>query len=207
MSALIALTFIGVAAALLRGGSFAAWARVQICWWSVALGSLAIQLFLHNPPIDRQPWALTWGPLIWTACLAALLAVLVRNLMISRALRGPWLVAAVGVGLNVLVVVANGGFMPQSEEARLTTRGAPQAMTEPGEPQLRNVMPMSPETRLNWLGDVIPEPAWLPRNNVISIGDVLLGLGLGWWAFLITASSRRKVARVVRVVGAVHRVA
>jgi hypothetical protein len=111
-------------------------------------------------------------------------------------MRGPWLVAAVGVGLNLLVVVANGGFMPQSEEARMATRGTPQAITQSGEPQIRNVMPMNPETRLNWLGDVIPEPAWLPRTNVISIGDVLLASGLAWWAFLITASIPRRAIRL-----------
>ena len=162
----------------------------------MALASLALQLFLHNPPIDRQPLALTWGPLVWTGCLAALLAVLIRNLIVNRTMRGPWLVAAIGVGLNLLVVVTNGGYMPQSEEARLVTRGAPQATVQSAEPHLRNVLAMSPETHLNVLGDVIPEPAWLPKGNVISIGDVLLGSGLAWWAFLLTASSSRRALRL-----------
>jgi hypothetical protein len=192
MTWLLTLTVIGVAVALMRGGSFAGWARAQVCWSAVALGSLALQVLLYTAPIDQQPWAITWGPAIWTGCLAALLAVLVRNLTIDRAMRGAWLVAAVGVGLNLLVVAANGGFMPQSEEARLATRGTPQTQSQAGT-QLRNVVPMNPETRLNWLGDVIPEPAWLPRTNVISVGDVLLGLGLAWWAFLITSSARRAI--------------
>jgi hypothetical protein len=196
VSWLVALTLFGIAVALLRGGSFAGWARVRVYWSAVALASLAVQLILHNPPIDRQPWALSWGPLIWTSCLAALLTVLVRNAIGSSVVRGPWAVAAMGVGLNLLVVVANGGFMPQSAEARMTTRGAPEAITQFNEPQLRNVVPMSPETRLNLLGDVIPEPAWLPRTNVISIGDLLLASGLAWWAFLITAASPRRAVRV-----------
>src|SRR5579859_1586379 len=104
MTGLLSLSLIGVAAALLRGGSFAGWTRVHIYWPAIAFASLVLQLFLHNPPIDRQPWALTWGPLVWTACMAALFAVLVRNLILNRSLRGPWLVAAVGVGLNLLVV-------------------------------------------------------------------------------------------------------
>jgi hypothetical protein len=195
MTWLLVLSLLGVAAAFIRGGSFAGWARVNVSWSAVALASLALQLFLHNPPIDRQSWAITWGPLVWIACLAALLAVLIRNLIVNRTMRGPWSVAALGVGLNLLVVVANGGYMPQSEEARFVTRGAPQATTQSTQPQLRNVVPMSPETRLNVLGDVIPEPAWLPKSNVISIGDVLLGSGLAWWAFLITISSTRRALR------------
>jgi uncharacterized protein DUF5317 len=196
MTWLLTLSLLGMAVALLRGGSFAGWARAHICWSSVALASLALQLVLLNHPIDRQPWAITWGPLIWTACLAALLVVLVRNAVASPALRGAWTVAAVGVGLNLLVVATNGGFMPQSEEARTATRGGPQASTQANEPQLRNVVPMSSETRLNWLGDAIPEPAWLPKNNVISIGDVLLGSGLAWWVFLMTAASPRRIVRL-----------
>src|SRR4030081_2050637 len=107
MTWLLALSLLGVAVALVRGGSFAGWARVNVSWSAVALASLALQLFLHNPPIDRQPLALTWGPLVWSACLAALLAVLLRSLIVNRTMRGPWLVAAVGVGLNLLVVVTN----------------------------------------------------------------------------------------------------
>jgi hypothetical protein len=55
---------------------------------------------------------------------------------------------------------------------------------------------MTPNTQLNWLGDLIPEPAWLPKNNVISIGDLLLGSGLAWWAFLMTAASPRRAIRL-----------
>jgi hypothetical protein len=195
MTWLVALTFLGIAVALMRGGSFAGWARARVYWSSVALASLALQLILYNPPIDRQPWAIGWGPLAWTVCLAALLSVLVRNAIASPAFRGAWAVAAVGVGLNLLVVVANGGFMPQSAEARMTTRGAPEAMTQSDEPRLHNVVTMDGETRLNFLADAIPEPAWLPSSNVISIGDLLLAAGLAWWAFLITAASPRRAVR------------
>jgi hypothetical protein len=200
MTWLLTLSLVGIAVALLRGGSFAGWARAHVYWSWVALGSLGLQLVLYDPPIDRLPWVITWGPVVWTLCLAALFAVLVRNAIATPTLKGAWALAAVGVGLNVLVVAANGGYMPQSDEAHLATRGVLQASAPAADPQLRNVLSMSSETRLNWLGDIIPEPAWLPRNNVISIGDVLLGSGLAWWVFLITASSPRRVARVVRVV-------
>jgi hypothetical protein len=193
MTGLAALTLIGVAAALLRGGSFAGWARIQVSWPLVALGSLLIQLLLHNPPADHQPWAIAWGPMIWTACLAALFAMLLRNAFASRVVRYPWLLAALGVGLNLLVVVANGGFMPQSADARVASRGGSVTVTQSDEPRLRNIVPMNDQTQLSLLGDVIPEPSWLPNSNVVSVGDLLLGSGLAWWAFVITVSTARRV--------------
>jgi Family of unknown function (DUF5317) len=195
MTGLAALGLIGVAAALLRGGSFAGWARIQVSWPLVALGSLVIQLLLHNPPADHQPWAIAWGPMIWTSCLGSLFAVLLRNACVSRVGRFPWLLAALGVGLNLLVVVANGGFMPQSADARVAARGESPAITQSSEPRLRNIVPMTDQTQLSLLGDVIPEPSWLPNANVISIGDVLLGSGLAWWAFVVTTSTARRVVR------------
>jgi hypothetical protein len=188
---LLTFSLFGVAVALVRGGSFAGWARAHVHWSSVALASLALQLVLFSLPIDQLPWVITWGPVVWVLCLVALAAVLVRNAIAQPRLRTAWAVAALGVGLNVAVVTANGGYMPQSEEAHIATRGAPQATIQSTTSQLRNVLPMSSETRLNLLGDVIPEPAGLPRNNVISLGDLLLGLGLALWAFSMTAASPR----------------
>jgi hypothetical protein len=192
MTGLVLLGLIGVAVALLRGGSFAGWARIHVYWSTLALGSLGVQLILYNPPTDHQAWAIAWGPLIWTGCLAALCAALLRNAIASRAYRYAWLMAALGVGLNVLVVGANGGYMPQSAEARMASRHAPVAVAQADGLQLGNVVVMNEDTKLSLLGDVIAEPSWLPNTNVISVGDLLLGLGLAWWAFQITASTSRK---------------
>ncbi|HEX8969376.1 MAG TPA: DUF5317 family protein [Chloroflexota bacterium] len=178
--------------ATIRVGSLAGLQRLHVQWWPLALGSLAVQLVLFNPPVDRQAWALVWGPWIWVACLVALLAVLVRNALSAETGRTAFGLAALGVGINLVVVLANGGHMPQSTEARLVTRGTP-LVTPGAPPQLRNVEPSGPDTRLGWLGDVIPQPAWLPTANVLSIGDIALSIALAWWVFQLTfspASSR-----------------
>jgi hypothetical protein len=146
---------------------------------------------LHNPPIDRQPWAIEFGPLVWVVCLAGLFSVLIRNAMTHPQDRAAWLIAALGVGLNLLVVTANAGYMPQSSDARLAVRGSTSVQTST-EPRLHNVLPMNESTQLGALGDVIAEPAWLPNANVVSIGDLLLGAGLAAWAFKVT--SRRRAA-------------
>jgi hypothetical protein len=50
---------------------------------------------------------------------------------------------------------------------------------------------MDDSTRLAFLGDAIAQPAWFPRSNVVSIGDLLLAAGLGLWAFQVTLRVRR----------------
>lgn len=192
MTALLLFSIVGFALALLRGGSFARWSSVSVHGWAFALTSLAVQLALHNPPIDRQPWALSFGPLIWMACLVALLFVLALNARRQPATRTGWTIAALGVALNLAVVVANGGHMPQSTEARTASRGALLVQTDE---RLHNVVPMSDNTRLNILGDVIAEPAWIPGANVVSIGDILLGLGLGLWVYGVTRAPQAAIRR------------
>src|SRR5262249_49610170 len=150
LNALVVLSLVGVAVALVRGGSFAGWAGIRVLWWPAAVGALAVLLVLHNPPVDHQPWAIQFGPWIWTGCLALLAGMVLRNGWAGRRYGGAFRLAAAGVGLNLLVVAANGGFMPQSEEARIAARGA--AIPTTGESQLRNVQPLDTSTTLGALG-------------------------------------------------------
>ena len=175
--------------ALVLGGSLAGWSRQQVHWWPGIFAAFAVQLALFNPPLDQQPWAIAWGPGIWVATMLAVVVVLLRNGVAGGTMRAAWLVAALGVGLNVLVVVANGGSMPRGQEASAAV-GRPIA-AEQGE-RLSNVTPLAEGTRLAVLSDVIPQPAWLPMANVVSVGDLLLSGGAAWWAFQATASVRRR---------------
>jgi hypothetical protein len=175
-------------------GSLAGLQRFRILWWQLALGPIAVLLVLHNPPWNQQTWALAWGPGIWVACLISIWLVLVRNGVSNNSARVAFRVAALGVGLNLLVVVANGGFMPQSAEARLAARGTP-LVAEGSAPQLRTVSQAGPESRLAWLGDVVAQPSWMPMANVTSIGDLVLSTTLALWAFQTIAAGRRPQVR------------
>src|SRR5205085_4031102 len=99
-------------AAGLRAGSFAGLRRLRIEWWQLGLGSLAVQVLVYDPPFNHQAWALTWGPALYVVCLAATLAMLVRNALRPGVARLGWQIAALGILLNLVVVVANGGYMP-----------------------------------------------------------------------------------------------
>jgi hypothetical protein len=58
---------------------------------------------------------------------------------------------------------------------------------------------MSSDSRLPWLGDILPLPSWLPRANVLSIGDVVLALGVGGWIFASVMRSPDPVGQRRRV--------
>lgn len=102
-------------------------------------------------------------------------------LLLNRHLSGVWLVA-VGLGLNALVVAANGA-MPVSSSA-VETAGA-EALSDPRHVEhgvhLRNEE-MTKETHLPLLSDVIPIP---PFEKVVSLGDLVLAAGLLWAALSV----------------------
>jgi hypothetical protein len=83
----------------------------------------------------------------------------------------PWIgVIAVGGGLNLVAVAANGGVMPESSWATtvagLVHRGA----------GFENSSVVD-HPRFAFLGDVLAIPKSLPLANVFSVGDVLLLVG------------------------------
>ena len=180
MLGLLAPTFAAVIAALCLGGSLRELFTTRVCWWPAVLVAFAVELVLYNPPVNGQAWAIQVGPWIWLATKLVLLAVLLRNAWSAAGRAGwPWLVAAVGVALNALVIALNGGHMPQATEAAIAAWGA--SHIDPI--KLQNVAPMRPDTVLPWLADVLPQPAWLPRRNVVSVGDLLLAAGIAAWVF------------------------
>lgn len=93
--------------------------------------------------------------------------------------RALW-VMALGLLSNFIVITANGGHMPASLDAlraagrtatveRLLTDGVS-----------GNVVLMSDQTKLNFLGDIFWLPNWVPFANAFSVGDLLLALGVIW---------------------------
>lgn len=147
------------------------------------LAAFAVELVLYNPPVNRLDWAIAAGPSIWVLSKLLMLAVLARNAVVDGFSLPAWMVIFVGIGLNTLAIVANGGHMPQSPEAAAAVWGADYVRGDTYSGRLENVTWMGPDSRLPWLCDILPLPRWLPQPNVLSIGDVLLALGVGGWIF------------------------
>jgi hypothetical protein len=182
---------LAVLVGLAFGGSLAGWNELRPRWWMLGAASLGVQLVLFNPPLDEQPWAMAWGIWLFPVTLIGITLVLLRNAATMPWARIPLRVAALGVGLNLLVIGANGGYMPRSTEASAAV-GRPVDTIADGQ-RLANVSILSDSTRLPWLADVLPQPQWLPLSNVLSVGDLLLAAGLAWWAFRITTAAALSV--------------
>jgi hypothetical protein len=98
------------------------------------------------------------------------LATLLRNL------EQPWFpLIAIGAGLNLLAIVANGGLMP-ADPAALAAAG----LLDRSGAAFSNTAVM-PRAAFAFLGVNLGTPSWLPFANVVSIGDLLIGLGAAAW--------------------------
>ena len=167
---------IGVLVGLLRGGRLGNLARLELRGAGLILTALVIQLLIF--PLPGLPGPLIpWGTAFFHLASYALLAgFVVLN-------RREWGILLMGVGmlLNVLVIAANGGYMPTYPKLLEWAGRTKAAQALVAEGFYGNNVCIGCEgisTRLTFLGDVFVVPAWVPGANVFSIGDLVLALGL-----------------------------
>ena len=99
-----------------------------------------------------------------------------------------------GVALNFLVIVSNGGYMPISPEA-FDRVAAPEYVSEftAGDklPYSKDILLETGDTALWWLSDTLVVP-WFPSSNIaISIGDLFIAAGLVYLAMLALVHGAR----------------
>ena len=173
---LLVLTGIGVGSALFTWERVKRLAALPITGLSLVWVAIILQTVLFEYLGQHLPlWAsngihfITYG-----LCLVFLW----RN----RHLPGG-LIIAVGAGMNLLAIAANGGAMPANMEA-WRRAGLPDFPPEVFE----NSRALS-SPRLGFLGDIFYVPADWPLSNVFSIGDVLIVVGGTYLAHKWCASS------------------
>lgn len=103
---------------------------------------------------------------------------------LNRRVPGLWLLAA-GAAMNAVTIAVNGGMLPADPDA---LRAAGQS-TPAGE-FINSGAVANPH--LAFFGDNYASPAWLPLQNVYSIGDLLIFLGA---AYAIHRTCRRRRPR------------
>jgi hypothetical protein len=85
-------------------------------------------------------------------------------------------IALLGIALNFTVILLNGGHMPA--EAKLVARiGKSDLLITPFYPRSR---PISPQTRLPFLGDTMILAKPYPFPQIFSLGDIFVTLGVSW---------------------------
>jgi MFS family permease len=174
---LIAGLLVGLIAGLAVGGRIDNLIAIRIRWPLVIFGALALRLGTEaalgrDVPIAesvRVPlFALAYG----------LLAV---GLWANRERPGMSL-ALVGIGLNAAAILVNGGFMPVWEPSLTAAGFVPADVLSPIHVILPARMDSAFLLSAGPLGDVIPVPLPFLRN-VLSIGDLILDVGLAFFLF------------------------
>jgi hypothetical protein len=163
---ILVVLFISLGVALSRGGNLGALTNLQPRHLWLFFIPLGLQLIAFSP-LGASP---EFGQTPVKVFYLVSMAIAALALALNRHLPGLIWIAG-GLSLNFLVIALNGGLMPVSPAARQFA-GMP-ALTGP----TMNVTPMSPETLLPWLGDVLPLPSWMPLANVYSPGDVVVAIG------------------------------
>ena len=142
-------------------------------------------------------FALQWATVILTedrtilhmVLLIASHLALILLFLLNRHIAGAKLFA-LGIFLNTLVMVVNGGWMPVTPETYQFVHPGQSAEVYAHPPKSKNIILTRAETAMWLLSDNIPVS--LPwRRNAVSIGDVLMIVAIGQFLFQSTAAKRQ----------------
>ena len=168
---------VGLVFGIVLGGHLSALINAHLRFAALILAAVLLRF--------GTQWAIGQGVAIadtlrWPLYAAAF-GMLVGALWLNR--RSPGLlVVMVGVASNAIAMLVNGGWMPVLAPA---LRAAGLSVTEIN-PSYHVVLPLDLGAEFlrmaGPLGDVIPFPFPL-LPNVVSLGDVLISIGLGWFVF------------------------
>lgn len=155
---------VAIAVALARGGKLTRWADLTLRWRGVVILGFLIQVLIFSRDWQSQAMLKPWTPYLYITSMSLILIALLANFHLP----GIRLIT-LGLCLNLLAIIFNGGYMPASADA-LTLSGHALQTTN-------NSIVMTSETRLTLLGDIFAIPKGLPFANVFSVGDVCLVIG------------------------------
>ena len=172
---LIVAVLAGAAAALLRAGLTRRPLQFPFLHspWLVALAYLPQWLAIQNGSTARLiPDPVAAASLVGSQLILLLFAW--RNRHVS----GIGLLA-LGLVMNLSVIVANGGFMPIFPDMVSELFPDAAATWQTGERLWlsKNVVLPPSATHLPWLADRFRLPEWVPLTTAFSLGDIVIGLG------------------------------
>lgn len=170
---------VGLIVGLLLGGKLSALGEIRFRWWPLVFVGFLLQVVLFQDAVAARVGDL--GPLLYVASTAMVVLAVLRNLDMP----GIPLVA-LGAACNLAAILANGGFMPASPDAMAALGKA--------QPVIYSNSTVVAHPMLEPLTDIFALPPWLPLNNIFSIGDAILALGV---VVVIVTTMRRDPRSVV----------
>jgi len=157
---------IGLIVGRLAGGRLDGLTAVRFRFAPLALGGLLFQLVLFSPVAADRVGDL--GPQLYVASTVAVLIALLANLRLP----GLWILA-LGAGMNLVAITANGGWMPSAPDAWMALNGVAEIPTH----AYTNSAMITAATAFPALGDIFVFPRPLPFANVFSLGDTFIAAG------------------------------
>jgi uncharacterized protein DUF5317/MFS transporter len=157
--------------------------RLRASW--IVFVALGIQLLLFTPVSSalRLPLSESKAHVLTYAALLAFVAANIRQPGFG--------IAAAGCAVNTIVIAANGGRMPVSLASWTATGRPGSELTRHG---AYNNVALASSAHLSWLGDVFALPRAVPLANSLSIGDLLLLIGVLTFVFRASLPARENTA-------------
>jgi hypothetical protein len=168
------LVLVGVLVAWLLGADLRRLRFVRLRASSIVFAALGLQMLLFTSASRAVHVPLSEST-AHIATYVALLAFVAANIR-----RPGFALAATGCALNTIVIAANGGRMPVSLASWTATGKAASELTVHG--SYNNVV-LASHAHLPWLGDVFALPRAFPLANSLSVGDLLLVVGVITFVF------------------------
>jgi hypothetical protein len=154
----------------LRKGNLRALARLRLKWGWIFPLLLVVELAVFMLQNDSKFLAQVSGYIYIAVYVLGLLF-----LFMNRKNPG-FLIILIGVFLNFLVMVINGGRMPVSVEAAAVLD--PRYVEVLKDSLYAKHTMLTASSHLGFLGDVIPISSPYPRTQIISIGDIIMNIGI-----------------------------
>jgi MFS family permease len=157
--------------------------RLRASW--IVFVALGIQVLLFTPLSTalRLPLSESNAHVVTYVALLAFVAANIRQPGFG--------IAATGCAVNAIVIVANGGRMPISLASWTASGKHASELIQHG--AYNNVV-LASGAHLSWLGDVFPLPRAIPLANSLSIGDLLLLVGVLTFVFRASLPARDSAA-------------
>src|SRR5439155_9818892 len=168
----LAIMVLVIVVALLRGGSLRNLAALQLRWLPLVIAGFVLHLLIFTP--------FTRSPLVGFATVPIyVLSMILLVIWVAANWRIPGVaLIAIGLALNVIAITVNGGHLPVSPESARYAGTIGNYASE-GAFVANNSIATQDNVRFWLLTDIIAIPKQAPFANVISIGDVLLTIGVG----------------------------
>ncbi len=136
------------------------------CVIAAFAAELAVIYLVRSSQVGRD-----WMPVLLIAAHLLLLPFLLRNLTF-------WGIRLIlmGLGLNLIVMTANGGYMPVAPQAvqAIGKHNLHELQLGDPIPRSKNVLLGPNDTNARWLSDVIVLPIPKPYKRAVSVGDLFV---------------------------------